>query len=83
MAGKLGFQKHFLIKILEQECSVFLLSESENFVLKGLIYTKLAPLLDGTKNKDEIVNTLMDTLSPVETYYCLRRMKDKGYITEE
>jgi len=83
LAGKLGFKKHFLIEILEQECSVFLLSESENFVLKGLIYTELAPLLDGTKDEEEIVDTLMDTLSPAETYYCLRRMKDKGYITEE
>ena len=82
MSYKLGFKKHFRIEIYKKELLVFLLSEIENFVLKGQLYTELAPLLDGTKDMDEIVDGLISVISPAEIYYALEVMKQKGYITE-
>jgi len=79
---KLGFKKHFRVEICNKELLVFLLSESENFVLKGKIYTELAQLLDGTKDMDEIVDRLMPVIPPEKVYYALNIMEEKGYIAE-
>jgi len=82
LSYKSGFKKHFRVEICEEELLVFLLSETENFVLKGPVYTKLAPLLDGTKDSDEIADLLASLIPPEEAYYALEVMKQKGYITE-
>ena len=83
MSSKLGFKKHFRVEICKDELLVFLLSEIENFVLKGPVYTALAPLLDGTKNTDQIVDAIMEVREPAEIYYAIEIMRKKGYISEQ
>ncbi|WP_242056857.1 MULTISPECIES: hypothetical protein [Oscillatoriales] len=53
------FKHCFHIEVVEPE-GVFLLSEQDPIFLTGKIYQKLAPLLDGSRTVEELVNLLAD-----------------------
>ncbi|HAX77656.1 MAG TPA: adenylate cyclase [Cyanobacteria bacterium UBA11372] len=75
------FKHCFHIEVVEPE-GVFLLWEQEPIFLTGKIYQKLAPLLDGSRTVQELVNLLADAASAPEVYYALMRLEQKGYIVE-
>lgn len=81
MSRRLRFKHHFRYKIVPEE-GVFLLTESNYFLLNGPVYLRLAPLLDGRYSEDEIVELLHEDLPYQEIFYALYRLKSEGYITE-
>lgn len=75
------FKNCFHVEVIPS-IGVFLLSESDYFVLTGQLYEYLALLIDGDRTVDEIVNLLQDRSSTAEIYYGLMLMEQKGYIVE-
>jgi ribosomal protein S12 methylthiotransferase accessory factor len=61
---------------------IYLLSERSHSVLRGRLYRRLAPLLDGRLTSDEIVDRLRGEASAAEVYYALDALERKGYIGE-
>jgi oxazoline/thiazoline synthase len=80
MINKPKFKSCFHIEILES--NVFLLSENQYFVLTGRLYELLAPLIDGQRTVDELIELLHGQASAAEIYYALMLMEQKGYIVE-
>jgi bacteriocin biosynthesis cyclodehydratase domain-containing protein len=81
MAEKLTFKPSFHVEVVDPE-GVFLLSERGHFVLKGPLYCRLAPLFDGRRSTEDIVDALAGKASPAEVYYAVARLKEKGYEVE-
>ena len=81
MLEKPKFKSFFHIEVVKS-VGVFLLSESDYFVLKGSLYELLAPLMDGQHSVDEIVDLLQEQASTAEIYYALMLMAQKGYLVE-
>lgn len=71
----------FHVEIIKSE-GVFLLSENQSFLLRGHLYQKLVPLLDGLHTVENIVNFLQEQASTAEVYYALMLMEQKGYLVE-
>src|SRR5262249_56210941 len=61
---------------------VFLLSESEQQLLRGQSFERVAPLIDGRRTAADIVDHLQDRVSAAEVYYALLQMEQKGYLAE-
>jgi len=61
---------------------VFILSERNDSLLNGTLYQLLAPLIDGYRTTDDIVDLLADRATAAEVYYALMRLAQKGYIVE-
>ena len=83
MIEKPLIKHHFQVEILKEEEKVYLFSENENFILKGRLYTSIAPLMNGEKSCHEIADMLSENFSPAEVYYAFEIMEKKGYITED
>jgi ribosomal protein S12 methylthiotransferase accessory factor len=81
MLDKPIFKPAFHVEIADPE-GVFLLSERNHFVLKGKLYCRLAPLIDGHHTTDDIVDKVAGKVTPAEVYYALRIMEKKGYVVE-
>lgn len=75
------FKSSFHVEAIDS-VGVFLLSESDYFVLEGCLYQLLVPLLDGHHSIDEIVTLLQGQASAAEVYYTLMLMEQKGYIVD-
>lgn len=75
------FKPHFHVEPVDGE-GVFLLTENGHTVLTGRIYELVAPLIDGQRSPDEIVDRLSGKLSPEKAYYALAVLEKKGYIME-
>ena len=75
------FKSCFHIEVVPS-AGVFLLSESDYYILTGEVYEKLVPVINGDRSVDEIVATLSDKVSVAEIYYALLLMEQKGYIVE-
>ncbi|HEY9653331.1 MAG TPA: TOMM precursor leader peptide-binding protein, partial [Coleofasciculaceae cyanobacterium] len=80
MLDKPKFKPYFHIEILDS--GVFLLSESDYFVLSGHLYQLLATWINGQNTVDEIIESLQGQASAAEIYYALMVMEQKGYIVE-
>lgn len=84
MINRPQFQSFFHVEIVES-VGVFLLAESDYFLLTGHLYELIAPLLNGKRTPDEIIDILEEReerVSPAEVYYALMLMEQKGYIVE-
>jgi oxazoline/thiazoline synthase len=81
MLDKPTFKPAFHVEIADPE-GVFLLSERNHFVLKGKLYCRLAPLIDGHHTTGDIVDKVAGEVTPAEVYYALRFMEKKGYVVE-
>ncbi len=80
MITKPKFKNCFHIEILDDQ--IFLLSETDCFLLSGHLYQQLAPLINGKNTVDNIVDILEDKYSTAEVYYAVMNMEQKGYIVE-
>jgi len=58
----------------------YLLGEPERICLSGKKYPLLLSLLDGVRTDEEIAQEVSSVIDPVETYYSLLSLKDKGLI---
>lgn len=81
MLTKPIFKPHFHVEVVEPN-SVYLLSEHEHHMLKGRLYTLLAPLLDGQSDVDRIVQQLAPEVSMFGVYSALTRLESQGYLAE-
>lgn len=93
MLNKPKFKRCFQVETVESE-GVFLLSERDSFLLSGLLYQLLTPLIDGQHSVDEIVDEILPHLLPekastqefifasAKVYNALMQMEQKGYIVE-
>ncbi|HEW98537.1 MAG: adenylate cyclase [Candidatus Parabeggiatoa sp. nov. 3] len=81
MFKKPKFKRHFHVETCEPE-GVFLLSENQYFLLKGQIYQKLVPLLDGQHTVNDIIQLMQQQVPVAEIYYALMLLEKKGYIIE-
>jgi len=61
---------------------VFLLSETQHFLLKGSLYQQLAPLIDGHHTVDEIVEALSTQTAAANVYYAVMCLEQQGYLVE-
>jgi len=75
------FKPSFHVEVVDGE-GVFLLSEAGHVFLKGATHCLLAPLLDGRRTTDQIVDKLTGTVSAPEAYYALNLLEARGYVVE-
>lgn len=61
---------------------VIVLSERGHFLLRGNIYTLLAPLLDGRHTVEEIITCLQGQASASKVFVALMRLRSEGYIVD-
>ncbi|KAA3659496.1 MAG: adenylate cyclase, partial [Chloroflexi bacterium] len=80
-------KRPFLPPHLRQEVvpnvGVFLRSEQEHVLLKGDVYEKLLPLLDGTFTESELVQQLADVAPAAHIFYALGRLRQQGFIADK
>jgi ribosomal protein S12 methylthiotransferase accessory factor len=81
MIGRPAIKASFHPEVVDGE-GVFLLSERGYFLLRGALYCRLAPLLDGTLAVDEIVERLAGDAAAANVYFALATLEEKGYIAE-
>src|SRR5262245_16923015 len=74
MTHQLQFKAHLRVERLPGE-GVMLLSERGQTLLRGRLYELVAPLIDGRRVADEIVEQLKDHLSAAEVYHALRHLE--------
>lgn len=75
------FKPHLTAQVLPGE-GVLLLSEAGSRALHGRVYELIAPLLDGRRSTDAIVDALADRLSGAEVYYGLMQLEKNGHLVE-
>ena len=59
-----------------------LLSEKGRTLLRGRLYSLVAPLVDGQRTDDEIATALEDHTPASEVFYALSLLEQKGYLSE-
>jgi ribosomal protein S12 methylthiotransferase accessory factor len=58
---------------------VYVFRERSTIRLRGEIYERVAPLLDGTRTRDEVARAL-GTTDAAEVYYAIQQLIDRGYV---
>lgn len=60
---------------------VFLVGEQQRFLLKGRLHALLAPLIDGRRTEQDLLEAMEGKASQLEVYYTLTTLEQKGYLT--
>ena len=81
MLKKPKFKNCFKVITIES-VGVFLLSETDYYVLTGKLYELLAPLINGERTPEELIELVAEKASAAEVFYALMLMEQKGYIVE-
>ncbi len=76
-----AFKSHIHAAVLPGE-GVLLLSENGSRALHGRAYELVAPLVDGRRSADEIVDILAGQVDAATVYYVLNLLESKGCLTE-
>jgi ribosomal protein S12 methylthiotransferase accessory factor len=61
---------------------VLLLHENGARVLRGSLYERLIPLLDGTRTVDQLVESLSQDFTAAEVYFTLIFLQSRGYLCQ-
>lgn len=61
---------------------VLLLSENESRVLRGAIYEKLIPFLDGSRSADQLAQAFYPEFSTTEIYFTLISLQSRNYLCQ-
>ncbi|MEM7113871.1 MAG: TOMM precursor leader peptide-binding protein [Chloroflexota bacterium] len=75
------FKPHFQVEIISPD-RVYLFTEKERYVLKGKLYARLAPYLNGQNSVDEIVVAVKQEVNFFKVYQALRSLEARGYLAE-
>lgn len=75
------FKAHLRVEVLQDE-GVLLLSEDTARALHGRLYERLAPLLDGSRSVQQVVNELAPQFDATHVHYALALLEKNGHITE-
>ncbi len=81
MAYRPQFKRYFRFTLIPSE-GVVLQSEHGHVFLRGPIYSRLAPLLNGQHTVEEIVDRLHGQVSAVEVVYALKLLAQRGYVVD-
>jgi oxazoline/thiazoline synthase len=81
MSYRPQFKRCFRWALVPSE-GVILQSERGPLLLRGLVYFRLAPLLDGQHTVDEIIACLQGQVSAVEVLYALKLLHHRGYVVD-
>ena len=66
-----------------ESVGAFLVAEQKYYFLNGSAYEHIAPLIDGSRTTDEIVDCCLEKqLSLTDAYYVLYLMEQNGYLIE-
>lgn len=80
MLTRPSFKPHLRLAVVPDE-GVFVLSGAKQIVLRGRLYSLVAPQIDG-KTPDQICTHLAPQASPAEIYYTLGQLEKKGFLTD-
>jgi oxazoline/thiazoline synthase len=75
------FRPHFHVEVVPGE-GVLLLSDTKQSLLRGRLFERVAPWLDG-RTADDVCEQLRGEASPAEVYYALTQLERKDYLCEE
>src|SRR5271166_4468147 len=81
MLSRPQIKPHYHIEWVEGE-GIYLLSESEQRLLRGRLYELVAPLIDGCRTAADIVDHLQDQVSADDVNYALLKLEQTGYLAE-
>ncbi|MBI3862345.1 MAG: TOMM precursor leader peptide-binding protein [Planctomycetia bacterium] len=74
------FKPHLRLAVVPDE-GVFVLSGARQVLLRGRLYSLIAPLMDG-KTPVEICSQLADEVSTAEVFFTLGQLEKKGFLAE-
>ena len=75
------FKRTFHVEVVEPD-GVYLLSEGEPILLKGPLFCRIAPLLDGEHTLEAIAAALADDVSALQVQFALAFLERRGHIVE-
>lgn len=75
------FKPHLQVSVIPGE-GVLVLSDLGTRALHGRVYELLAPLIDGSRDADALVDALAGKVGGARVYYALTLLEKNGYITE-
>lgn len=75
------FQYYFTVEVIDGE-GVLLISEGETYAIYGLLYEKIAKVMDGCKTYDDISKLVATKNNFSHVYYALLMLEQKGLICE-
>ena len=61
---------------------VYLFRERGAVRVRGALYERIAPLLDGTRTIDDVARAVADTTPAAEVYYAIGQLVDRGHVCE-
>lgn len=76
-----AFKGHLHAQVMPGE-GVLVLSEDVTSVLYGAAYEKIAPLVDGVRSTDDIVDALNGQVDAATVYYAIGQLARKGHLVE-
>jgi uncharacterized protein YgfB (UPF0149 family) len=76
-----AFKAHLQPLVIPHE-GVLLFSQEKATALYGRLYEKVAPLVDGVRNADEIAAALSGEMDAAGVYYTLMLLENHGCIAE-
>jgi ribosomal protein S12 methylthiotransferase accessory factor len=79
VADILTFKAHLHVTIMPGE-GVLVISEDASKALHGRAYEKVAPLIDGGRTADDIVDALAGEVDAARVYFVLADLEAKGYL---
>jgi len=75
------FKPHLQVNVIPGE-GVLVLSEDGARALHGRVYESMAPLMDGSRDEDALVDALAGEVDGATVYYALMLLEKNGYIAE-
>jgi bacteriocin biosynthesis cyclodehydratase domain-containing protein len=75
------FKPHLQVNAIAGE-GVLVLFDDKVSALHGRVYELLAPLIDGTRDSDELVDALTGKADGAQVYYALAQLEKMGHLTE-
>jgi oxazoline/thiazoline synthase len=82
MISRPVFQYHLHVEVSPREPVVYLFSERRVFALQGRTFVLLAPLLDGTRTRQQILQRLAFEASREELETALAILEERGHVCE-
>lgn len=76
------FKSHLQVSVIPGE-GVLLLFEAQAWALHGKVYELLAPLMDGSRDADALVDALAGEVDAAKVHSALALLEQKGHIAED
>lgn len=81
MIERPAFDPRYDVRVVDGD-GVFLISDQGARLLHGALYQRLAPLIDGERTMNAIVDALSADVEPAAVYYAVSSLARKGYVIE-